>query len=148
MFYRGSIAASLLTAAFVATMTEVFAFDETKYPDLRGEWRRGPLSPAAARARGAVYDPSKGWGPAQQAPLTPEYQVRFEVNLADQAAGGQGIGPAQERITIGPGVGHTHGVAVLENHGGSDGRSRRQHRQRPSHGRTGGIAGEIGRAHV
>jgi hypothetical protein len=106
MFYRGSIAASLLAAAFVAMMTEAFAFDETKYPDLRGEWRRGPLSPAAARARGAVYDPSKGWGPAQQAPLTPEYQVRFEVNLADQAAGGQGIletyacvSPGMPRVT-------------------------------------------------
>jgi hypothetical protein len=91
MFYRGSIGASMLAAALAATMTGAFAFDQTKYPDLRGEWRRAPPSRAAAQARGVVYDPSKGWGPAQQAPLTPEYQIRFEANLADQAAGGQGI---------------------------------------------------------
>jgi hypothetical protein len=45
-------------------------------------------------------------GPAQQPPLTPEYQARFEANLADQAAGGQGIGetfacvsPGMPRVT-------------------------------------------------
>jgi hypothetical protein len=34
--------------------------------------------------------PDKGSGLAQQAPLTPEYRARYEANLADQAAGGQG----------------------------------------------------------
>jgi len=59
-----------------------------------------------ARGRVNVFDPSKGWGPAQQPPLTPEYQARFEANLADQAVGGQGIGetyacvsPGMPRVT-------------------------------------------------
>jgi hypothetical protein len=59
-----------------------------------------------ARGRANVFDPTKGWGPAQQPPLTPEYQARFDANLADQAAGGQGIGetyacvsPGMPRVT-------------------------------------------------
>jgi len=36
------------------------------------------------------HDPSKPPGRGQQAPLTAEYQAKFEANLADQAAGGQG----------------------------------------------------------
>ena len=33
------------------------------------------------------FDPTKAWGPAQQAPLTPEYQKVFESNLAKGKAG-------------------------------------------------------------
>jgi len=94
MAYRGAIAASVVAAALLTTVAASWAFDETKYPDLKGQWRRGPNAniPSAPPSRGATFDPSKAWGPAQQAPLTPEYQARFEANLADQAAGGQGIG--------------------------------------------------------
>src|SRR5262249_29750395 len=75
----------------------------------KGQWRRGPnANPVAAQGRANVFDPSKGWGPAQEPPLTPEYQARFEANLADQAAGGQGIGetytcvsPGMPRVTNG-----------------------------------------------
>jgi hypothetical protein len=104
MLDRISIAASVL----LATIAGASAFDQTKYPDLHGLWRRGPnTSPGVeARGRANVFDPSKGWGPAQQPPLTPEYQARFEANLADQAAGGQGIGetfacvsPGMPRVT-------------------------------------------------
>jgi hypothetical protein len=104
MLERISIAASVL----LATIATASAFDQTKYPDLAGQWRRGPNTSAAVEARGRanVFDPSKGWGPAQQPPLTPEYQARFEANLADQAAGGQGIGetyacvsPGMPRVT-------------------------------------------------
>ena len=104
MLDRISIAASVL----LATIAGASAFDQTKYPDLHGLWRRGPNTSAAVEARGRanVFDPSKGWGPAQQPPLIPEYQARFEANLADQAAGGQGIGetfacvsPGMPRVT-------------------------------------------------
>jgi hypothetical protein len=104
MLDRISIAASVL----LATIAGASAFDQTKYPDLHGLWRRGPNTSAAVEARGRanVFDPTKGWGPAQQPPLTPEYQARFEANLADQAAGGQGIGetfacvsPGMPRVT-------------------------------------------------
>jgi hypothetical protein len=112
MFYRGSIWASVLAAALLTTLAGAWAFDESKYPDLKGQWRRGPNADIAGvlQGRGNTFDPSKGWGPAQQAPLTPEYQARFEANLADQAAGGQGIGvtytcvsPGMPRVTNGYG---------------------------------------------
>jgi len=94
MAYRGAIGASVLVAALLMTAAPSRAFDETKYPDLKGQWRRGPNADIAGVLPGRVntFDPTKGLGPAQQAPLTPEYQARFEANLANQAAGGQGIG--------------------------------------------------------
>ena len=39
------------------------------------------------------FDPTKAWGPAQQAPLTPEYQKVLEESMADQAKGGLGNYP-------------------------------------------------------
>jgi hypothetical protein len=36
------------------------------------------------------FDPTKAFGPAQQAPLTREYQKVHEESMADQAKGGQG----------------------------------------------------------
>src|SRR5262245_16879202 len=94
MAYQGAIGASVLAAALLMAVTASRAFDETKYPDLKGQWRRGPNAdvPGVLLFRFNTFDPTKGWGPAQQAPLTPEYQARFEANLADQKAGGQGVG--------------------------------------------------------
>src|SRR6476660_3431634 len=82
MRYRsliGSVAAALCTVVASAQ-----AFDESKYPDWTGQWKLGPPT---------KWDPSKPPGRGQQAPLTAEYQVIFEANLADQAAGGQGTDP-------------------------------------------------------
>jgi hypothetical protein len=112
MLERGSIVVAVVVAALLSTIAAASAFDETKYPDLKGLWRRGPNASTAGvgQGRGNVFDPAKAWGPAQQAPLTPEYQARFEANLADQAAGGQGIGetyacvsPGMPRVTNGYG---------------------------------------------
>jgi len=36
------------------------------------------------------YDPTRKFGPAQEAPLTPEYRKVHEQSIADQALGGQG----------------------------------------------------------
>ena len=88
MPYRVLFGASVLAAAMLLTIPAASAFDPTKYPDLKGQWRRGPnANPVAAQGRGNVFDPSKGWGPAQQPPLTPEYQARFEANLANLVVG-------------------------------------------------------------
>src|SRR4051812_17980875 len=73
-----------------AWVTNAWAWDDALYPDLKGQWRvvGGPMR----------FDPSKPWGPGQQAPLTPEYQAIFEANLKDQAAGGQGTDPSYRCI--------------------------------------------------
>ena len=93
MDIRGSLAAIALTAG-VAMMTAIAAaqaFDDTKYPNLKGQWVR-ERAPAGVRGQGP-FDPTKSWGRAQEAPLTPEYQARFEESLADQAEGGPGLWP-------------------------------------------------------
>ena len=79
---RGSGPAAARTAAVVATLVLTLgsakAFDETKFPDLKGQWER--VGPAR-------------WLDASTAPLTPEYRKIYEDNVKDQAAGGQGTDP-------------------------------------------------------
>ena len=79
MHYRFLLRAIVLAAALSSAMVAAHAFDESKYPDLKGMWRGTG---------------GNKWTPAgQKAPLTPEYQAIYEANLADQAAGGHGTDP-------------------------------------------------------
>jgi hypothetical protein len=89
MLDRGLIGAIALVAALCLSNAGAVAFDDAQYPDFNGKWNRAPL-PGAPRTPQPAYDPSKGWGKAQQAPLTAEYTAIFEANEADQAAGGPG----------------------------------------------------------
>jgi hypothetical protein len=91
-----------LAVAFGAGVVDAHAFDDSKYPDFKGQWRPigGPMR----------FDPTKGWGQAQDPPLIAEYQAIFKANLDDQAAGGQGttptftcISPGMPRVTNGYG---------------------------------------------
>jgi hypothetical protein len=102
---RKMIGITALAAALLMMIGEAQAFDESKYPNLKGQWRRD--DPGGVRG-GLRFDSSKPPGKGQQAPLTPEYQAIFEANLADQAAGGQGtdptftcLSPGMPRIMIG-----------------------------------------------
>ena len=83
-----------LAAALTIANVAAFAHDESKYPDWSGQWRRPP-------GVGVQWDPSKPPGPAQRAPLTPEFQKVFEASLADQKAGGQGGDPTYTCIPPG-----------------------------------------------
>jgi hypothetical protein len=98
MRFRKSIGASTFAAVLLLMIGGAGAFDETKYPDLKGQWRRaGSRGVLAGGAGGLRYDESKP--PAvtgslgQEPPLTPEYQGIYDANLADMAKGGQGIDP-------------------------------------------------------
>jgi hypothetical protein len=75
--------AALALAALAMTLAGAAAFDETKYPDWSGQWRR-------ARGAANAWDETKAPGLAQNPPLTPEYRAIWEASIADQAAGGQG----------------------------------------------------------
>jgi hypothetical protein len=94
-----SMGGSLLAAALILASGGAWAFDDANYPDWKGQWHRLPV-PGIAGA--ASFDPTKQGGHAQQAPLTAEYQKIFEANLAEQAAGGHGIG--RSHICIPPGL--------------------------------------------
>jgi hypothetical protein len=90
---RASIAAVALAAALALATTGALAFDETRYPDFAGQWRR-------PKGTDNQWDTSKPVT-KQDAPLTPEYQAIFEANLADVAAGGMGTDPTYRCIPDG-----------------------------------------------
>jgi hypothetical protein len=86
MLLRSLIPVAASAAVLCAAMSVAQAFDESRYPDFAGQWRR----PAGIANQ---YDISKPRGPEEEPPLTPEYQKVFEAGLADQAEGGQGNDP-------------------------------------------------------
>jgi len=86
MSYRCLIAAGTLVAAMIGLSGPgAQAFDESKYPNLKGQWERigGPR-----------------WDDAH-APLTAEYRAIWEESLKDMAQGGQGIDPTYTCIPPG-----------------------------------------------
>ncbi|HEY6254468.1 MAG TPA: hypothetical protein VIY51_01615 [Xanthobacteraceae bacterium] len=105
MLERSLLGAVALAAALCATTLACRAWDDAKYPDLKGQWRSigGP----------GRFDISKPAGRGQQAPLTAEYQAIFEANLLDQASGGQGTTPTYKCLSPGmPRV--TNGYGEME----------------------------------
>src|SRR4051812_38522872 len=104
MSYTISVGAVAVVATLMA-VAGAQAFDDTKYPDWKGQWMRAP---ARVQVRGTgqffagpPWDPGKPQGRGQEAPLTDEYRAIFEANLADQAAGGQGTWPSANCLTHG-----------------------------------------------
>jgi hypothetical protein len=94
MLYRKAIGAMSLALVLCVPIAGARAFDESKYPDFNGQWKR-------PQGVGNQFDSSKPQGRGQQVPLTPEYQAVFEAGLADQAAGGQGNDPTYTCIPDG-----------------------------------------------
>src|SRR5260370_42312439 len=90
MRYRSSIGAFALMAALSATFPRAFAFDETKYPDLKGQWSRMRFPGVTGQPS---FDQTKSAGAGPQAPPTPGYQAIFEANLKEQAPRRQGTPP-------------------------------------------------------
>ena len=80
---RRVIAALALAATLGMTCDMARAHDESKYPDFSGQWFR-------TYGGNPRYDPTKPLR-KQEAPLTPEYQARFEASIKDQDEGGHGL---------------------------------------------------------
>jgi hypothetical protein len=86
--HRISIGVSALAAALALSIASVHAFDETRYPNWKGQWLgAGP---------GSSWDPS-----GQQAPLTPEYQASFAASIKSAAEGGIGPDPTARCVPAG-----------------------------------------------
>jgi hypothetical protein len=95
--------AVIATAALFAGIVSAQALDDGKYPDWKGQWTR-ERTPIPGGGQ-TPFDPTKPVGRGQQAPLTPEYQARFEANLKDQSEGGQGNWQGANCYPVGmPGV--------------------------------------------
>jgi hypothetical protein len=98
MFYRSLIGTIVLAAALAMAVADAQAFEEAKYPDWKGAWRRIPVPGVTGQP---AYDQTKRLGRAQQAPLTPEAEAILEASLADQAKGGQGNYPTYTCLSPG-----------------------------------------------
>jgi hypothetical protein len=94
MLHKCSLAALVVAAELVLMIGPAAGFDDSKYPDWSGQWRR----PSGV---GTQWDQTRPSGLAQQAPLTPEYQGRLAASIADQARGGQGEDSRVSCITAG-----------------------------------------------
>ena len=90
MLWYGGSTGALALAALMMTMggaTGGAQAADAKYPNWRGQW--DTVSPRLG-GQSIKFDPYKAFGPAQEAPLTPEYKKVHEESMADQAKGGQG----------------------------------------------------------
>ncbi len=89
MLWRRLNLAAAIIATLLICIAGARAHDESKYPNLKGQWDRFAV-------RGLIgqpsFDQTKSWGEYQGAPLTPEYQAIFEENVRDQESGGLGAG--------------------------------------------------------
>ena len=107
MRFRNSICATALAAVALPIMIigTATAFDDSKYPDLKGQWRTTNRGLIAGGAGGFRWDESKPPSTApnlgQEPPLTPEYRAIYQANLDDMAKGGQGIDPTYKCVSPG-----------------------------------------------
>jgi hypothetical protein len=80
MRYPSTIGAFAIAGALMTAVTGAQAFDDSKYPNMKGQWVR-------------IGNPN--WQPiVGKPPLTPEYQKVFDANKADMAEGGPGDVPS------------------------------------------------------
>jgi hypothetical protein len=87
MLHRISTLAFAAAATLMVMASAARAADDAKYPNWKGQWNT--ITPRMG-GQTIKFDPTKPFGPAQQAPLTPEYQKIHADSMADQALGGQG----------------------------------------------------------
>ena len=94
MHCRSVIQTIVLAAALLMAIGSAQTFDDSKYPNLKGQWERFVVRGLPGQPS---HDQTKGWGELQGAPLTPEYQKIFEDNVKEQDAGGLGLGADHAR---------------------------------------------------
>jgi hypothetical protein len=99
MRFNRLLAATAVATGLVIVCGDARAFDQARYPDWNGAWRRIPV-PGVNGQPG--YDQTKRLGPAQQAPLTPEAEAVMKTSMEDQKKGGQGNYPTY--ICLSPGM--------------------------------------------
>jgi hypothetical protein len=95
MLYRNAIA-SIALAATLCLPAAARAHDETKYPNLKGQWSK------AGDAKSLQWDPGKPAGRGQEPPLTAPYRAIWEASLAKDANAPQScLPPGMPRSMIG-----------------------------------------------
>jgi hypothetical protein len=95
----GGCGTAAVLAALCMPIGAAQAFDDARYPPLTGQWLRAEVPGATWLP---PFDPSKPPGRGQQAPLTAEYQAKFEATLAERAA--SNIGDVASTTCVAPGL--------------------------------------------
>jgi hypothetical protein len=97
MWYRSSTGVGAFVVAAVLTLSVVvaWAFDETKYPNWKGQWVQLDGS------QNSPWDPTKPPGSGQLAPLTPEYQAIFDASVKSATDDGLRLDPTERCIPPG-----------------------------------------------
>jgi hypothetical protein len=90
MSHGNPVAAMAFAATLCLAHSGAQAFEDSKYPDLHGQWVRAVAPGVSDEPR---FDPHKPPGPGQEPPLTAEYQAIFEANLREREAGVPGTWP-------------------------------------------------------
>ena len=87
MINRLVIGLAAIAAACVLSVGSPQAYDDSEYPNFKGQWGRLPVP----GVRGQIsFDQYRSWGKEQGAPLTAEYQAIYEQNLKSQEKGDSG----------------------------------------------------------
>jgi hypothetical protein len=84
-----------LAAMLTLSIDGAQAFDETKFPNWKGQW----VQPGGLQNQ--AWDPAKPSGASQPAPLTPEYLAIFEASGKAEAAGGRAADPTARCVPAG-----------------------------------------------
>ena len=87
MLHGRLVGAIAVVAELCVPLCAEYAFDDSKYPNFKGQWSR--------------VGPPRWLAPGEKAPLTPEYQAYYEEILKDQAQGGIGNWPSSYCIPQG-----------------------------------------------
>jgi hypothetical protein len=103
---RDGIVATVLAATLALLLGGIAIAEDSKYPDIKGQWRRfNNVGLLAGGAGGLRFDesgtPSTAPDLGQRPPLTPEYQAIYQTNLADMVQGGQGVDPTYSCVSPG-----------------------------------------------
>jgi hypothetical protein len=95
MPYRSLTGALALAATLTLSMSGAQAFDETKFPNWKGQWVQ------LGGAQNSSWNPTRPPGASEQAPLTSEYQAIFAASVKSEADGGLGVDPTARCVPPG-----------------------------------------------
>jgi len=95
MAYHSAISSLALAVLLILSIPGARAFDESRYPNWKGQWVEGGV------VRTSAWDTSLPAGAGEQAFLTPEYQAVFSANVKDEADGGPPADPTSRCVPAG-----------------------------------------------
>ena len=95
MAYHSAISSLALAALLILSIPGARAFDESGYPNWKGQWVEGGV------VRTSAWDTSLPAGAGEQAFLTPEYQAVFSASVKAEADGGPPADPTSRCVPAG-----------------------------------------------